>query len=45
MIVEKVINNNVVTAMDETNQEVVLMGKGIGFQAKTGAVIAKEKIE
>ena len=45
MIVEKVINNNVVTAIDETNQEVVLMGKGIGFQAKAGAVIAKEKIE
>lgn len=45
MIVEKVINNNVVTAIDETNQEVVLMGKGIGFQAKAGVVIAKEKIE
>lgn len=27
MIIEKVINNNVVTAIDDTNQEVVLMGK------------------
>ena len=45
MIIEKVINNNVVTAIDETNQEVVLMGKGIGFQAKSGVVVANEKIE
>ena len=45
MIIEKVINNNVVTAMDEANQEVVLMGKGIGFQAKSGSVVASEKIE
>ncbi len=45
MNIEKVINNNVVTAIDENNQEVVLMGKGLGFQAKAGEVIAKEKIE
>lgn len=45
MLVEKVINNNVVTAIDEANQEVVLMGKGIGFQTKPGVEIAKEKIE
>ncbi len=45
MIVEKVINNNVVTAIDETRQEVVLMGKGIGFQTKPGMTITKEKIE
>lgn len=45
MTIEKVINNNVVTAIDESNQEVVLMGKGIGFQAKAGNLIQKEKIE
>lgn len=45
MTIEKVINNNVVTAIDESNQEVVLMGKGIGFRAKTGNLIQKEKIE
>lgn len=45
MTIEKVINNNVVTAIDESNQEVVLMGKGIGFQAKTGEKIQKSKIE
>lgn len=45
MTIEKVINNNVVTAIDESNQEVVLMGKGIGFQAKSGETIPKNKIE
>lgn len=45
MTIEKVINNNVVTAIDEANQEVVLMGKGIGFQTKHGAFISQDKIE
>lgn len=45
MQIEKVINNNVVSARDETNQEIVVMGKGIGFKAKTGHVIQKDKIE
>lgn len=45
MKIEKVINNNVVTAIDEAGQEVVLMGKGIGFQVKTGAQIAKDVVE
>ena len=45
MIIEKVINNNVVTAIDEANQEVVLMGKGIGFQAKIGQLISRQSVE
>ena len=45
MTIEKVINNNVVTAIDESNQEVVLMGKGIGFQAKNGDPISQGNIE
>lgn len=45
MTIEKVINNNVVTAIDESNQEVVLMGKGIGFQAKAGDQILQTKVE
>ena len=31
MVVDKVINNNIVSAFDETGTEVVLMGRGIGF--------------
>lgn len=45
MVIEKIINNNVVTSVDDANQEVVLMGKGIGFQAKAGSLIDKNKIE
>ena len=32
MIINKVINNNVLSTHDENNREIVLMGKGIGFQ-------------
>lgn len=45
MVIEKVINNNVVTAVDEKNRETVLMGKGIGFQAKQGQDVNEDKIE
>lgn len=45
MTIEKVINNNVVTAIDEGGQEVVLMGKGIGFQAKSGTLVSKVGVE
>lgn len=36
MVVDKVINNNIVSAFDETGTEVVLMGRGIGFGTKPG---------
>lgn len=45
MTVEKVINNNIVSAYDETGREVVVMGRGIGFGVRAGAVINKSKIE
>lgn len=45
MVIEKVINNNVVTAVDDTQQETVLMGKGIGFQVKPGQFVDENKIE
>lgn len=41
----KVINNNVVSALDDEKQEIILMGKGIGFQAKPGTKIEENKIE
>ena len=37
MTIEKVINNNIVSAFDETGREVVVMGCGIGFGSRTGA--------
>lgn len=34
MIINKVINNNVLSTHDENNREIVLMGKGIGFKRR-----------
>ena len=36
MVIEKVINNNIVSAVDEEGREAVVMGRGIGFRAKPG---------
>ena len=45
MIINKVINNNVLSTHDENNREIVLMGKGIGFQKKVGDEVAEDKIK
>ena len=45
MRVYKVINNNVLSAFDEKEREIVLMGRGIGFKAKAGDLIDESKIE
>ncbi len=45
MIIEKVINNNVVSTRDHKNRELILMGKGIGFQKRKGDNVIEEKIE
>lgn len=45
MKIQKVINNNVVSALDKDAREVVIMGKGIGFQAKPGQKADEKKVE
>ena len=45
MVIEKVINNNVATVMDDNQQEVVIMGKGIAIQMKPGQSVDENKIE
>lgn len=45
MQIEKVLNNNVVSAKDGQGREAVFMGKGIGFKAKVGDDIKEELIE
>ncbi|MEH7379005.1 PRD domain-containing protein [Bacillus sp. JJ1533] len=42
---EKVLNNNVIMAKNESNQEVVLIGKGLAFNRKDGDTIDTTKIE
>ncbi len=45
MIIKQVINNNVVFVSDDRGQELVLMGKGIGFGKKSGERAEEDKIE
>lgn len=45
MRVSKVLNNNVLISTDVNEREVVVMGRGIGFQMKPGMEIAADKIE
>lgn len=45
MLIEKVLNNNVVTAKDNQGREAVFMGKGLGFKAKPGDTIKEELVE
>src|SRR5690625_3544581 len=44
-IVKKVLNNNVLIAMDHDDEEVVLIGKGIGFNTKKDASIREDSVE
>jgi len=45
MRILKVINNNVVSAYDENEKEIVVMGKGIGFQKKSGEEMNQKLME
>lgn len=45
MKILKVINNNVVSAYNDNGKEIVVMGKGIGFQKKQNDNIDETKIE
>ena len=41
----KTINNNIVSCLDENKQEHIVMGRGLGFGVKQGAVIDQERVE
>lgn len=45
MIIEKVINNNIISAYDEDGKEVIVMGRGLGFGGKPGKPVDESKIE
>jgi beta-glucoside operon transcriptional antiterminator len=45
MKIDKVINNNIVSAFDMDGKEVVVMGRGLGYKAKKGQTISEDKIE
>ncbi len=45
MRVHKIFNNNVVLAEDERGDEVVLMGRGLGFQQRPGDIVRDQLID
>lgn len=45
MQIIKIINNNVISSIDDKGREIVVMGKGIGFSKKQGEELEEAKIE
>lgn len=45
MNIRQILNNNAVSAIDDAGREVILMGKGIGWQSKRGEEADAAKIE
>lgn len=45
MEIKKIINNNVVSSIDQDGRELVVMGKGIGFGKKPGQAVNEEAVE
>lgn len=45
MKIEKVFNNNVVQILGINNEEIIVMGKGLGFQKKPGDEVNQDLIE
>lgn len=45
MKIEKIINNNIVVSEDSEGNEIIVMGRGIGFQKKTGSEISQKAVE
>ena len=45
MKIIKIVNNNIVTSLDEQNREIIVMGRGLGFGRKPGMTIDDGKVE
>lgn len=44
IIIEKVINNNIISAYEKSGAEVIVMGRRIGFKKKQGEVVPADQI-
>ena len=44
IIIEKVINNNIISAYEKSGAEVIVMGRGIGFKKKQGEMVPADQI-
>lgn len=45
MKIDRIINNNIVSSLDEKGNEVIVMGRGLGFKKKPGEIIDDKIIE
>lgn len=45
MIANKILNNNLISTTDKDGHEIIVMGKGLGWQLKTGDLVDESKIE
>lgn len=45
MKVTKIINNNIVCSLDDTGNEIIVMGRGLGFGKKVGQEVEESKVE
>ncbi len=45
MRIAKVFNNNVISVMDDNQEELIIIGKGLAWQKKPGDIVDEEKIE
>jgi len=43
--IEKVINNNIVSSRNELGQEIIVMGRGLGFQKRKGDMLEDTRVE
>ena len=44
MIIKRILNNNAVMSVDESGEDIIVKGKGIAFQKKSGDEINQNKI-
>ena len=44
IIIEKVINNNIISAYEKSGAEVIVMGRGLGFKKKQGEMVPADQI-
>ncbi|KAI4449461.1 Transcription antiterminator LicT [Eubacterium plexicaudatum ASF492] len=45
MVVRQILNNNLILSKNSAGEEIIVKGKGIGFQKSKGDVIEEERIE
>lgn len=44
MMIDRVINNNIVSVIEKSGEEIIVMGTGIGFKGRPGMLVDEKKI-